>query len=428
MGRQDLLTESESGEHPLHYKTIFLALTQPWFRRTWIIQEITLAKRAKFMFQGNVFGRDYLDATLDRQELMRRPERMQELLSNNDTIQGFMNYNKIKEIKQMYQQQQNDSLKMIQLTRDFLATEPKDKIYGLMALMPEYDQEALGPYSQSLASVFRRFAALHVRYGRAITMLDSAGIQRRRIPEYLPSWVPDWTAQSPSPKVISTLRPIRYAAGGPTISEVALAGDETGVAGLSVRGYLIDTLESVHEMMAPGPSTSRAFIDGHSRARTAFDAWLSRGGAANYANAEEAFVRLLLMDDMYTGANAIPHSSPINDPIATYKAALDRWSKGVKPPVGGRRMDAEETFQMQAETACHARSFAITRNGYLALVPFISRPGDDIVVFWGATVPYVVRRAGMGFRLVGDGYVQGIMEGEGVEGLGQDRLTHVLLV
>ncbi|CAI4213716.1 unnamed protein product [Parascedosporium putredinis] len=262
MGQRDLLTEADSKKHPLYYKTAYLALTQPWFSRTWIIQEVTLAKRARFMFEGNVFERDDLDAVLDRRTLSEHPERMQELLSSQDTL---------------YQQQQNDSLKMVQLTRDFAATEAKDKIYGLMALMPEYDQGAMGPYSQPLATLFRRFAALHVRYGRAVSMLDSAGIQRRRIHEYLPSWVPDWTAQSPSPKVISTLRPIR---------------------------------------------------------------------------------------------------SPIHDPVATYRSALERWGRGSKTPLGGgRRMDAEETFQMQAMTACQDRSFAITRGG----------------------------RVEAGFRLVGDG-------------------------
>jgi len=441
--QEEALTEFEDPRNrdtPLHYKTVFLALAQPWFERTWIIQEIALAKHALFIFQGELFEREELDRTLDKGALTRNPERMEELLLSGDAaIRGLANYNRIKEIKQMYQQQhQNDSLKLMQLTGDFSTTVPKDKIYGLMALMSEYDQEAIGPYPQPLATVFRKFAALHVRYGRAIAMLDSAGIQRRRIPEYLPSWVPDWTAQSPSPKVISTLRPLRYAAGGPTIAEVALAGDETGIAGLSVRGYLVDTLDSVYEMM---PSTTdgscaSSFLEGHKRARAAFDAWVSRGGGRrNYGNdAREAFVRLLLMDDTYTGPDAIPQSSPIEDPVATYESALERWrtDEETKRPAmitgGGRTMDAVETFQMQVDMTCRGRSFAITRGGYVALVPVISRPGDEVVVFWGATVPYVVRRGPIGFTLVGDGYVQGIMEGEGVAGLGAERLANILLV
>ena len=63
---------------------------------------------------------------------------------------------------------------------------------------------------------------------------------------------------------------------------------------------------------------------------------------------------------------------------------------------------------MQAEWACIRRSFAVTRNGHIA------RAGGAVAVFFGATVPYVLRQAQRGFLLIGDAYIHGAMYGEAI--------------
>ncbi|KAK0707170.1 heterokaryon incompatibility protein-domain-containing protein [Apiosordaria backusii] len=73
LGTPDTLTESDQQDHPLHYKTAFQALQQPWFTRTWIIQEAVLAKRTKYIFAGNVFTQDHLDSILSRDALRAHP-------------------------------------------------------------------------------------------------------------------------------------------------------------------------------------------------------------------------------------------------------------------------------------------------------------------------------------------------------------------
>lgn len=65
-------------------------------------------------------------------------------------------------------------------------------------------------------------------------------------------------------------------------------------------------------------------------------------------------------------------------------------------------------------------SFCITKSGRLARVPHKSRPGDRICIFRGGRVPFVIRDAEKGyFQLVGECYVQGIMDGEA---MGRDDL------
>ena len=76
MGVQDTLTGSDHPEHPFHYKTAFQALNQPWFTRTWIIQEVVLARRAKYMFEGNIFTQEHLDSILSKDTMRANPDHL----------------------------------------------------------------------------------------------------------------------------------------------------------------------------------------------------------------------------------------------------------------------------------------------------------------------------------------------------------------
>jgi len=50
---------------------------------------------------------------------------------------------------------------------------------------------------------------------------------------------------------------------------------------------------------------------------------------------------------------------------------------------------------------------------YVGMGPTCMRPGDIIVVFLGARLPYVVRSWGDGrFRFIGECYCDGVMDGE----------------
>ncbi|RFU29649.1 hypothetical protein B7463_g6704, partial [Scytalidium lignicola] len=64
-------------------------------------------------------------------------------------------------------------------------------------------------------------------------------------------------------------------------------------------------------------------------------------------------------------------------------------------------------------TETRTRRLARTKKGHLALMVGGARPGDAIALFEGGKVPLVIRPTGQGtWRLLGDGYVHGIMKGE----------------
>ncbi|RDW59215.1 hypothetical protein BP5796_12139 [Coleophoma crateriformis] len=83
-------------------------------------------------------------------------------------------------------------------------------------------------------------------------------------------------------------------------------------------------------------------------------------------------------------------------------------------------------YNRAAVNACVNRKFFRTSGGYMGLGPQAMRAGDILVVFFGAGVPFVLRRVaelkpddgkmkdGSSWRLVGQAYIHGLMDGEGV--------------
>jgi hypothetical protein len=61
------------------------------------------------------------------------------------------------------------------------------------------------------------------------------------------------------------------------------------------------------------------------------------------------------------------------------------------------------------------RRFFVTRDGGIGLGPSSLCADDIVVILRGGDVPFIMRRSGEFYRLVGPAYVHGMMDGEGVD-------------
>lgn len=65
---------------------------------------------------------------------------------------------------------------------------------------------------------------------------------------------------------------------------------------------------------------------------------------------------------------------------------------------------------------CRGRRPFVTEKGYLGLGPMNMKEGDKIVMFAGLQVPFVLKPYGSMYQLVGEAYVDGVMNGEAFKG------------
>ncbi|GKT40226.1 heterokaryon incompatibility protein 6, OR allele [Colletotrichum spaethianum] len=139
--------------------------------------------------------------------------------------------------------QSSSLLELLCLTRNNLATDPRDKIYGLLGLTDDAVSRTIIPdYSRhnTPAKVFAEVAAQIVEFGHATDLLHHAGIDQDV--QGLPSWAPDWTMQSRSRLPVHLYNCLPST--NPTIS--ILKSD--GKPKLALRGAILAQIN------APGPA------------------------------------------------------------------------------------------------------------------------------------------------------------------------------
>jgi hypothetical protein len=80
--------------------------------------------------------------------------------------------------------------------------------------------------------------------------------------------------------------------------------------------------------------------------------------------------------------------------------------------------EAEYSANMRSVTA--RKRFLVADDTCIGMAPPMARVGDLVVIFYRAQVPYIIRRLGALFRMVGECYVHGVMKGEAMRFLEDD--------
>ncbi|KAL8690565.1 MAG: hypothetical protein Q9218_004017 [Villophora microphyllina] len=419
------------------WKAYMHTFSSPWFSRTWTVQEVVLATKPVVRFGAFTFPWHSLHQSAMMFNRLEIP------VSHRITGDGLLNLYNLDNVLRMHRRPRSylALIYTMQLTRHLLVSDPRDKIIAVLGLVNEKPRNGIRPfcadYTIPVGILYHRFAVHLVDTDCAQPMLNVAGLHRRALNAIeIPSWVPDWTAQSrhTGPEHLAMHRPMGYCASLNTrpVSSLGCSGPDVDPDVLIMIGGYIDTVASVTHTFLPRSDVAMNSLDWYTAASSlmtpANDDKDPHCGP--YNDPREAFVRSLLVDHMYTGGNALGDTTPITDPKSTYELfidALSAISEGVENFFDAHRMnvhlDELTTFQMQALTVCRSRRFALTKKGYMGLVPDGTQVGDQIALILGAPVPFVLRNSGRFLNsgeietmlLIGDAYIHGIMNGEGME-------------
>ncbi|KAJ0373557.1 hypothetical protein COL26b_008279 [Colletotrichum chrysophilum] len=230
---------------------------QDWYFRTWVLQEVVLAKKVVVLYDTTAIS---LEAITDFWDMARSHglPRTLRLGPYADTFNKVMHLSPASSFKVLRDQRHGQDkeadesssqevipteptiFELLCLSRNNLATDARDKVYGLLGLADDAVAQSIIPdYSpeNTALKVFTEVATEIANTERVVDLLHHAGIDQD-LPD-LPSWVPDWTKQSRS-----TLQSHLYQCMGQSTPKVSVL-EARDKPKMTVRGTVISRVNTV---------------------------------------------------------------------------------------------------------------------------------------------------------------------------------------
>jgi hypothetical protein len=298
--------------------------------------------------------------------------------------------------------QQNDILTILGFSRDFLATDARDKVYAIAPLFLEKldDPKALAlqpNYKISVHKLFHNVAIYLINKGLTHIMLLYCSNKHKL--SHL-SWVPDWSLPSTFGLFLNPA--IESQVFQAWIKDGAVHGLSSDMEKLIVVGLLVDKVRSSF-MIEPWAIA----LAEHFGMRSALLKHIANFFLPNRRDGE------------YTAGGLISEAAGrvlCADMYQDYDSGGLIRGKTYKIPV--LEMfdfdDPEEPYNSNdVHHADHlGRPLFRSANGYLGICGTLPLPGDAIVLIIGMPVPMILRPKGEDWIIVGHCYVHGVMDGE----------------
>ncbi|KAF4431028.1 heterokaryon incompatibility het-6 [Fusarium acutatum] len=425
---------------------------RPWFFRTWVIQEIALAKRAVMMCGE--------DETLWRNvEIGWKADfsggakglSTSRSSAGDHPIKGFDPDSHVWSLRML--EVGSNPMNILSYSRVCQTTEIRDKIYGILGLF----EPGFIPvdYNLPVEDIFCQFAEAVIKLTKDLSILENVGA-KRSYPN-LPSWVPDFTDTStnslPGDNWYAPYRDgaeenydVRCADGTQLSFPRELLGREylpgltfSKYGSLTIRGKMVDTIREVGPELEDGvghaPGTEgfvRVMKEWESLAAKLIPEW-----KADEASVSEAFATTLtathgseLFDTgvgftkwyRHCGAGILESIDPSmflrNHEFYLWWLSVGKDSEETDPETSSEEKSNEEPevigydlkeFSKDFTFASYGRCLFTSEKGSLGLASPRAKAGDRVVYFPGSTEPFLLRtREGGGWMLVSDCYLYGL--------------------
>lgn len=296
------------------------------------------------------------------------------------------------------------------------ASDKRDRIFGVLGMASDAVELGLRPRYEDSCSwkeVYTEAARAMLEAGY-LDLLSLAQPPPPKVTRELPSWAPDWSQELSAPSVQLPWFSFFSASNNMPFRPVSSTANRTA-SQIRLHGFMIDEIKTTLTTWAPTedaqsrcPEKLRVFLEDIAKLSDESHAILRATNHEIYENIE----------DRQTACWRIPIGDQENVGMHTslLRRATERDERGYQSLL--RCLEAgtviEEDAQMYVDTmgGLYFRRPFLAWKGYIGLVPTWAEEGDVLVVFEGARFPYVLRKKGKAFDVVGEAYVHGIMFGE----------------
>lgn len=336
-------------------------------------------------------------------------------------------------------------LQLLKNYREREASDPRDKIYALLGIAGDLSIYRIVPdYRVPFEEVYKATALQLIHTHRSLEVLNltlepsgSSG---------LPSWTPDWRASPKDGKHTELHRPRErnlgsYRANGRMPFLVCRRESDF----LCVNGLYFDDIAEISDVLdvEHDAALSKTLTMWEQLIKCRQQTERPYVGGGDWIG---AYFKTMTADLMLALRSEVAkHEIPVDvTPIAREVFKFFRQKNGLihNLVTGPDHLADPDIVQTPEEhtkrlatlqIAFQNRRLFLTKRGYMGTVPREARLGDTIHILCAAKVPMVLRpgrvtfmgRSAGGFQIVGDAYVQGIMNGELCDGM-QPFMPHLI--
>ncbi len=392
---------------------------RPYFTRVWVVQEVFASKGAMTLKCGT--------RSAPLEAIMRagicfanHHTRKLEALGVSQSLRRAITETNLWIGRQEYLAQPWESrlLKHVWTYRQRDCSDPRDRIFAFLGISTDHQEYPMSDYTKSINQIYAEYAAYFIRVERSLRILSLCTLDTRM--REVPSWAPDWTinfAACPPRSLTQWYAPglQKFTASGNRpyvgyISRECMVLHAWGIQCFTISALGRQLEISAHPRVGedqdvrPGSVSQKMW----SRLRE----WLTLLKAhipEPYPTGEprsEVTWRTIVTNASSTGHVAQSDVQGLG--FAVWLRSPDGRDELGDPHL--RQCMAQ--FMGAASSATFGRRLFFTKAGYMGLAPKCAMVGDEVCVLVGAEVPYVLRRKGQAFEVVGECYCHGIMEGE----------------
>ncbi|GLA44223.1 hypothetical protein AnigIFM63309_002809 [Aspergillus niger] len=461
-----------SEDYLQHFDDLAMFLDKPWWKRIWVIQEMVLPPKIRFVYGSEQFSYDTLRAVLEifREHAAHCCKNFRLRLRGAGFDPLMVIEERVSPMVYVRERWRNsdERITLLQLRRMFSASQAsvsRDLFYALLGIVNSWGLATPLQPDYNISSrdaIIKAVYACMVESGGA-SFLQGERISEDRSPDF-PSWLPDLHVRStPSRRVWGEQQRLKIAE---RFSATAGLKQDTTQFSLASDGTLRLQALKVDKVIRVGDATDP--LDEFDKVPDVFRQWMGMIGMGVQdwpespparGSQQDSFWRTILNDsiEVEQGAGYVRPSD------GDYHQLLDLWKmitanvwpllvSMARSSVETRKSDSEPFEMMNTllnlapSIAYHVlvclwgRRMIITEKGFIGLAPRTVREGDEVHILLGSEVPFILRPGHVNvyssevdrystpvYTVIGNGYLHGVMCGEAFEGDGQNEITVIAL-
>lgn len=446
-----LATRMAERDMPNLLRALADLIKRPYWKRIWVVQELTVAKAISFHCGKDSFNAEALSKVQKFLANVHSSEGvpLQLMVDGEDSQptdnvdRAYLIYRGVIYIQEWQHTLESGDISFsdcIMYHLGQISSDPKDMVYGLAALANRRSKYKIEvDYSLSVAEVYTNTARAEITFSRKLDILTFAVADEFHTKYNLPSWVPNLFASSSVRRQHYYLQEVPkstspFQAAGDSQAEVTFQGSGNII---NVKGMRVGQIEHA------GSLPDMQHVSDIESAAIAFMSWwpLVNSLVGDRVLIHEAFARVLLRSkqgssgrklqailgayaDLY---NEFHPDEAIDNTLASY------WNGVITKTA--RQMHTEPTAEFVHNQRLYWRNWIYTSTGYMSnrrffissttemgMAPEQAMEGDIVCVLLGCPHPMVLRPVEDHYVVIGEAYYDFNMFGEAMERLEQGEL------